>query len=54
MLSYGIGLFTFDCVGRIGTETKEIYYNSENNTISTYVPAPQIYRYFAPDTSTAI
>ena len=49
-LSYGIGSFTFDCVSRIGTETKEIYYTSQGNIIFTYVPAQPVSRYFAPDT----
>ena len=49
-LSYGIGSFTFDCVSRIGTETKEIYYNSQGNIIFTYVPAQPVSRYFTPDT----
>ena len=38
-LSNDIGSFTFDCVSHIGTETKEVYYNSQGNTIFTYVPA---------------
>ncbi len=49
-LAYGIGSFTFDCVSRIGTETKEIYYNTEGTIIFTYVPAQPVSRYFAPDT----
>ena len=49
-LSYGIGSFTFDCVSGIGTETKEIYYNSEGTTVATYVPAQPVSSYFAPNT----
>jgi hypothetical protein len=49
-LSYGIGSFKFDCGGRTGTETKEVYYDSEGNIIAVYVPAKPVSSYFTPDT----
>jgi S1-C subfamily serine protease len=49
-LSYGIGLFRFDCENRAGTETKEIYFDSRGDVILVYVPSPLVSSYFAPET----
>ena len=48
--SYGIGTFTFDCDSRIGTETKEIYFDSKGTVILAYVPSPLVSSYFKPET----
>jgi S1-C subfamily serine protease len=49
-LSYGIGTFIFDCDSRIGTETKEIYFDSKGTVILAYVPSPLVSSYFTPET----
>lgn len=49
-LSYGIGLFIFDCASRMGAETKEIYFDAKGNVIFSFVPEPLVARYFASDT----
>ena len=49
-LSYGIGTFIFDCDSRIGTETKEIYFDSKDTVILAYVPSPLVSSHFKPET----
>jgi|GEM_PF-2087105 S1-C subfamily serine protease len=48
--SYGIGTLIFDCDSRIGTETKEIYFDSKGSVILAYVPSPLVSSYFRPET----
>lgn len=49
-LSYGIGTFIFDCDSRIGTETKEIYFDSKGTVILAYVPSPSVSSHFMLET----